>query len=113
MFIGFFCSRSIYFNFLKRSFGEEVNLSTSWVASWWTLWFLSGLLGRILMQFLKKENNLENLISATEVDIAINLFGIPLTLVTIHVVKKYIDVERIMYDWIIDETQKPKSPEVE
>ena len=97
---------------LKRNFGKEVYLPVAWVGSWWALWIISGLLGRISMQFLKKENTVENLISSTEVDMAINLIGIPLALVAIRVVKKYSEAEQIMYNLINEEQKNPKSTEV-
>lgn len=89
--------------YVKRFFGKELDLSSSWVLSWWVLWLISGVLGRISLGFLKKENTVENLLDSTMIDMTINLLGIPLALITIYVVRKYAIAEQIMYDLCVEE----------
>jgi hypothetical protein len=70
--------------------------SAGLVPLWWTLWILNLVLERITQQVIKRAVDLDSLILGTRFAIATAIFGIPLALVAIQMVRK---IQAMQDDW--------------
>lgn len=90
---------------IKSDYNKKLNVT--FVGIWWALWVIASILERIGMQLNLKSNTLEEITTATEINLANDFFTIPLCLIIIKVIKDYNKVERELF-----EIEKNKNLEV-
>ncbi len=65
---------------------------TTLITAWWGLWIISNFASRLLTRSAK-DDTIEHLIQSTQIDIALSLFMIPLSIVTVLTIKSYAKIE--------------------
>jgi Domain of unknown function (DUF4328) len=73
------------------SFNEEIN--TKNLGIWWTLWIINNFLGQIIFHYSKNSETVDQLLNFTIINLVSNVFGILLAVITIKVIKDYINLE--------------------
>ncbi len=90
----------------NKGLSEKVDYSTSYLNWWWTLWVISGIIGQFIFRFsIKSENTIENITITTVMLIISSILGIPLTLITVKVIKDYSKVEPLLAQISDEETK--------
>lgn len=89
---------------------------TTYVGWWWMLWLLSGFISQIQMRYmLRSDDSVDEQYVSTLLEIGLGLFGIPLALITIKVIKDYAKVESLLAQIFSeqDSTHETQSSSVE
>jgi hypothetical protein len=77
--------------------GETTHrFSTRLVGTWWTLWILSNVIGRVMMRKIFDDATLDNFISSSEFSIVDSVFSLVLGLVTILMIREYAKREELL-----------------
>jgi len=61
---------------------------------WWGFWIISNIVSNLSFRLSLKAEDLDELLTVTKLDIAAGLLDIPLTLITISVIKQMSQVEK-------------------
>lgn len=85
-------------NHLAQNSVEVEKLTTKYLGTWWTLWLINSVLGRMVSRYSLKAESIDELTWATLGSMTIDLIGIPLALITIKVIKDYAHVEPILLE---------------
>lgn len=78
---------------------EVVNVKKSYtalLAVWWILWIVSGFIGNFEFQTSRNAETIDSLIFMTNVSLFSSVFGIPLAIVTVKVIKDYAEMEPLL-----------------
>jgi len=94
-----------------KNIHPEKRLQTTIVGWWWGLWIANGFVSQIAFRLSMGADNVETLMDSTILSIISNLFGIPLALITINMIKNYAAFEPLLYE-IRDTETTPKLDEV-
>ncbi len=81
---------------LKEGRHEGEKLHLNYVGLWWSLWVIAGIVGRIIYQYNKEAETLDELMISSAISICSVVIDIPLSLVTIKVIKDYSQVEKML-----------------
>jgi hypothetical protein len=88
------------FQIMKELFGETINYlrknniesnipSLKPINWWWSLWIINEILGRIIFQYSRRAETIDELIFSTKLDMVGCLIGLPLCIITVSVIKNY------------------------
>jgi uncharacterized membrane protein len=92
--------------FAKKGLSDKINYSTGYLGWWWTLWIISAFVGQFVFRLaFKSADTIENLLTITVAQIILGIFGIPLALITIKVIRDYSKIEPLLAQ-INDEESK-------
>ncbi|MDI1234526.1 MAG: DUF4328 domain-containing protein [bacterium] len=81
-------------NLLKnKGMDVDENKGTTSLGWWWALWILNNIIGQIAFRYSNSALVLDELMTSNYINIANNLVGIPLALITIKVIKEYAKLE--------------------
>jgi hypothetical protein len=89
----------------KKGIGFNHTFSTNALGWWWTLWIISKIIGQFIFRYSLKAESIDELTVSTFASMIINIIGIPLALITVKVIKDYLDVEPLLSE-IQDEEVK-------
>lgn len=67
------------------------------VGTWWTLWIVSNILGRIYFRKTIEAESIPELIESNKLSMISTMISIPLALVTIKVIYDYSNLEKILF----------------
>ena len=90
--------------FKKKLPGYEGVFTSTYITLWWTLWLLSGLVGRISYSVTRSAESISELKDATIISLVVSAIGIILAVVTVKVIKDYAAMEEKLPDVPVDET---------
>ena len=85
---------------------SPVNLGTTLLGWWWTLWIVSNFLGRFVFRYSMSAETVDEILTSTMANITSNIIGIPLALLAIRVIKNYAAVEPLLYQ--MEEEEQPE-----
>ena len=84
-------------------------LKTSHLVWWWTLWIISNIIGQFTFRYSMRAVTVDELIVSTVSGMIANFIGIPLSIITIQVIKNYSKVEPLLTEWSeLDEIESDK-----
>ncbi len=78
---------------LGTATGTTVHSNTTVISFWWALWLITNYLGNYIFKMAFKEESLENFINGTTVEMINSGLGVPLSLLTIYMIKTYASKE--------------------
>jgi hypothetical protein len=81
---------------LKNGLNISKIFSTNLLALWWTLWIIGSFLGQAVSRLSRNAETIDEMTTMTMVSMASNIFGIPLALITIKVIKDYSNIEPLL-----------------
>lgn len=77
-----------------------------YIGFWWTLWIVSGVLGRIYFKQTIKAQTIEELLESNKLSMINTAISIPLALITIKVIYDYSNLEKVFYSFKNEEIKK-------
>ncbi|TCD26739.1 DUF4328 domain-containing protein [Pedobacter psychrodurus] len=81
---------------------EETNqtkaITTSYLGWWWGLWIISNIIGQVVFRTTLNSDNIDSLTNGTIASMVGNLIGLPLSLITVKVIKDYSDIENLLIE---------------
>ena len=80
----------------KRAGTERINLTTTFVGIWWTLWIVNNLLGQFIFRSSREANDIGEMVFNTQMNMFVNVISIPLALITVKVISDYSKVEPLL-----------------
>nr|WP_263008870.1 DUF4328 domain-containing protein [Chryseobacterium suipulveris] len=80
----------------SRGINARQFLSTSHVSWWWFFWIIGNILGNFYFRYAMRAETIEELITSTQTSMVINIWGIPLALLAIKVIKDYSKAEPLL-----------------
>jgi hypothetical protein len=81
---------------VERRLIENQSFDLSFVKVWWALWIIVSIIGRVVYKYISEAETLEKFIDCTVFSIVESLLYIPLSLITIKVIKVYSNFENIL-----------------
>ena len=81
---------------VERKLFENQSFDLSFVKVWWALWIIVSIIGRVVYKYISEAETLEKFIDCTVFSIVESLLYIPLSLITIKVIKVYSNFENIL-----------------
>jgi len=93
---------------VKKKIIPERKLATNYIALWWILWILSSLIGNLVFQLSKNAETIDGLINSTITSMISGLVMIPLSIITVKVIKDYAALEPLLAT-ITEEENLPQS----
>lgn len=79
---------------VKANLAQEDNSRRRSVGIWWTLWLIITLLSDINTRIQAKSESITVLANTTLIDVVLTLLYIPLTIVTVQMIRKYAELEK-------------------
>lgn len=81
---------------------EETNqtkaITTSYLGWWWGLWIISNIIGQVVFRTTWNNDNIDSLTNGTIASMVGNVIGLPLSLITVKVIKDYSDIEHLLIE---------------
>lgn len=74
------------------------NFTTNSLGVWWTFWIVNSILGQFVFRYSLKAETIDELTISTVASMAANILSIPLSLLTVKVIKDYSNVEPLLAD---------------
>ena len=81
---------------VERKLFDNQSFDLSFVKVWWALWIIVSIIGRVVYKYISEAETLEKFIDCTVFSIVESLLYIPLSLITIKVIKVYSNFESIL-----------------
>lgn len=81
---------------LEKDNSLQIDLSTKFLALWWTLWIVSGIFGQVVFRLSRNAETIPELITGTVLYIISGVLGVGLAIVTIKIIKDYSEVEGLL-----------------
>jgi hypothetical protein len=81
---------------VERKLFDNQSFDLSFVKVWWALWIIVSIIGRVVYKYISEAETLEKFIDCTVFSIVESLLYIPLSLITIKVIKVYSNFENIL-----------------
>lgn len=75
--------------FLKTKTTNVIEDNSQLIGLWWGLWIVSNYIGKYVMKYSFKGDEVENLIGSTQADMVLSFIGVPLAYITIKMIKSY------------------------
>ena len=83
----------------KKGLAESVNYTTTNLGWWWTFWIITGIFGSIIFQIsFRYTETIEDNIVLSVLYMVSNVLNIPLTFITVKVIKDYSKVEPLLHE---------------
>ena len=79
-----------------KNLDNNNNLSTEIIGWWWTLWIANNFLSQVVVRYSMRAETIDELTNMTLANIFLNIFGIPLALIAIKMIKNYSSVESLL-----------------
>ncbi len=89
--------------FIKNNIQFNQSFSTKYVGWWWTLWIIHNLITQFISRVYKNTESIEHLSEQTFAFMMMNILAIPLSIITIKVIKDYSNVEHLLAEIKDDE----------
>lgn len=70
------------------------NISSQFLGWWWFLWILNGIIGQMSFRYSLRAESLNELMNSTISEMAGNILGIPLAIITVKVIKDASKLEK-------------------
>ena len=80
----------------SRGINARQFLSTSYVSWWWVFCIIGNILGNFYFRYAMRAETIEELITSTQTSMVLNIWGIPLALLAIKVIKDYSKAEPLL-----------------
>jgi hypothetical protein len=81
---------------------EETNqtkaITTSYLGWWWGLWIISNIIGQVVFRTTLNNDSIDSLTNGTIASMIGNVIGLPLSLITVKVIKDYSDIEHFLIE---------------
>jgi hypothetical protein len=81
---------------------EETNqtkaITTSYLGWWWGLWITSNIIGQVVFRTTLNNDSIDSLTNGTIASMIGNVIGLPLSLITVKVIKDYSDIEHFLIE---------------
>lgn len=90
----------------ERKLIDNQNFEISFVKIWWLLWIIVSIMGRVINKYVSEAETIDNYIDYTFFTMVQDILYIPLSLLTIKVIKEYSNFENILFN---DNTIEPDS----
>lgn len=81
---------------LKKEDSPQLKLDTDYLVFWWTLWIVNAIIGHIAFRLSWHGTTVSQLMASTVLDMVSCVIGVILGLVTIKIVRDYVQVERLL-----------------
>jgi hypothetical protein len=81
---------------VERKLFDNQSFDLSFVKVWWALWIIVSIIGRVVYKYISEAETLEKFIDCTVFSIVESLLYIPLSLITLKVIKVYSNFENIL-----------------
>jgi hypothetical protein len=88
---------------VERKLFENQSFDLSFVKVWWALWIIVSIIGRVVYKFISEAETLDKFIDCTIFSMVESILYIPLSLITIKVIKVYSNFENILFNDVIIE----------
>ena len=82
----------------KNNLKSRKYFDTSFIGTWWLFWIIVNVLGRVIIQYVYSAETIDKLIEYTIVTMIQCLLYIPLSILTIKVIKEYSNFENILFN---------------
>jgi len=83
---------------VERKLFENQSFDLSFVKVWWALWIIVSIIGRVVYKFISEAETLDKFIDCTIFSMVESILYIPLSLITIKVIKVYSNFENILFN---------------
>jgi hypothetical protein len=83
---------------VERKLFENQSFDLSFVKVWWALWIIVSIIGRVVYKYISEAETLDKFIDCTIFSMVESILYIPLSLITIKVVKVYSNFENILFN---------------
>jgi len=81
---------------IAKGLRVNADFKTNLLWLWWTLWILTSIIGQIVFRLSLKAESIVELTDFTVISMVDNIIRIPLTLITIKVIKDYSSIEPLL-----------------
>jgi len=88
---------------VERKLFENQSFDLSFVKVWWALWIIVSIIGRVVYKYISEAETLDKFIDCTIFSMVESILYIPLSLITIKVIKVYSNFENILFNDVIIE----------
>ena len=88
----------------ERKLIDNQNFEITFVKIWWLLWIIVSIMGRVINKYVSEAETIDNYIDYTFFTMVQDILYIPLSLLTIKVIKEYSNFENILFN---DNTIEP------
>ncbi len=83
---------------VERKLFENQSFDLSFVKVWWALWIIVSIIGRVVYKYISEAETLDKFIDFTIFSMVESILYIPLSLITIKVIKVYSNFENILFN---------------
>jgi hypothetical protein len=83
---------------VERKLFENQSFDLSFVKVWWALWIIVSIIGRVVYKYISEAQTLDKFIDCTIFSMVESILYIPLSLITIKVIKVYSNFENILFN---------------
>jgi hypothetical protein len=83
---------------VERKLFDNQSFDLSFVKVWWALWIIVSIIGRVVYKFISEAETLDKFIDCTIFSMVESILYIPLSLITIKVIKVYSNFENILFN---------------
>jgi hypothetical protein len=80
----------------KKGLGLDLTLSSHILGLWWALWIINNFVGQFILRYSLKAETLDQISTVTIASMISNVIGIPLSLITIKVIRDYSKMEQYL-----------------
>ena len=82
----------------ERKLIDNQSFDISFIKVWWALWIIVSIIGRVVYKYISEAETLDKFIDCTIFSMLESLLYIPLSLITIKVIKAYSNFEKILFN---------------
>jgi len=83
---------------VERKLIENQSFDFTFVKVWWALWIIVSIIGRLVYKYISEAETLDKFIDCTIFSMVESILYIPLSLITIKVIKVYSNFENILFN---------------
>jgi hypothetical protein len=83
---------------VERKLFDNQSFDLSFVKVWWALWIIVSIIGRVVYKYISEAETLDKFIDCTIFSMVESILYIPLSLITIKVIKAYSYFENILFN---------------
>jgi hypothetical protein len=83
---------------VKKGLSINENFATASLGWWWTLWIINSVIGQFVFRYSMKAESIDELTISTVASMIGNIVGIPLSIITVKVIKDYANVEPLLFE---------------
>lgn len=87
----------------ERKLIENQSFDVSFVKVWWVLWIIVSIIGRVIYKNISEAETIDKFIDYTVFSMVQSILYIPLSILTIKVIKEYSNFENILFNDIVIE----------